>query len=274
MPSIPPMTKKIDFSRLPERGEWLVVCEEKDYLVVAKGAGLPCAPLKDGAFSLFESVSASFPELLAIHGKKEGEGGLLHRIDTETCGLVLLARNDAFFSHIMESRKASAFGKTYTAYTVSVNGALPENQEIRSRFRPFGKKGAAVRPVFDDDMSGVERASTADKKKAGNRVYSTQIIGSSVVCREKGNALVRISCTINEGFRHQVRSHLAYKGFPVLGDSVYGGKLASCEEMQFYASGLCFTEADGTNVCVTIPSSVMDEKAGYAFRTFLTSLTR
>ncbi|MCR4939383.1 MAG: hypothetical protein K5930_04650 [Treponemataceae bacterium] len=264
--------RTIECGSLPERGGWSVVCEETDYLVVAKGAGIPCAPLKNGAYSLFESLSSSFPDLLSVHGKKEGEGGLIHRIDTETCGLVLIARSDSFYNHILELTAASSFSKTYTAYTIPQKEGLPEPCIIKSRFRPYGKKRATVRPLFEE--GGLLKAGTADRKKAGKRIYATEILSSSVLIREKGKDLVRVSCSIKEGFRHQVRSHLAYSSFPVLGDKLYGGPLSSCEDMLFFASGLSFTETDGNQVEVRIPYSVMDEKAVCEFRIFLTSLTR
>ena len=266
------MAEVIECDRLPERGEWFVAEENPDFLVIAKGIGLPSAPLNGGSFSVFESVASDFPDVLSVSGKKAGEGGLIHRIDTETCGLLLIARNDVFFSHIEECREAGNFVKEYTAYSLSNDGRLPSGQVITSRFRPFGKKGAAVKPVFED-----ERSTTADKKKAGTRLYTTEIDESAVVSTEacvkspqNGKKLVRIVCRINEGFRHQVRSHLAFTGFPVFGDKIYGSE-ESDGEMLFFASGLSFTKVDGTPVQVRIPSSLLDKKA---LSVCLTSLTR
>lgn len=263
------MTKQIECSRLPERGKWFTVCDDTDYLVVAKGAGLPCAPLKGGSYSLFESLVSSFPDLASVHGKKEGEGGLIHRIDTETCGLVLIARNDAFFSHIMELRKSSDFSKSYTAYSLSQEDRLPEKEEIKSRFRAFGKKGASVRPVFDG--SSPYPPSPSDLKKAGSREYVTEVVSSTIICSVDKYNLIKVECSIKEGFRHQVRSHLAFTGFPVLGDSVYGealngGLLGSFPDMLFYASGLSFPDVQGKLVTVNIASSLLDDKAVKDFK--------
>jgi len=295
-------SKNIECDCLPLRKKWFVAVENPEYLVVAKGSGLPSAPLKDGELSVFEEVSASFSDILSVHGKKEGEGGLIHRIDTETCGLLLIARNDDFFSHINECRSHGFFCKRYIAYSVSIGRkgkkglaeteteenrkmstcnndcAMPEKGEITSRFRPFGKKGLSVKPVFD------EIAGMADRKKAGVRLYTTKIIDSEVICRKKNMSLIRIVCEINEGFRHQVRAHLAYSGFPVFGDAIYNNQslfngqsgvsetvdvASSVDDMLFFASGLSFTENDGRPVNVSIPTTLMDEKA---IRTFEKSL--
>ena len=272
------MTEIIECDRLPERDKWYKAVENKDFLVIAKGSGLPSAPLAGGGFSVFEAVASVFPEVLSVSGKKAGEGGLIHRIDNETCGLLLIARNDAFFNHIEKCREAGNFVKEYTAYSLTDDGRLPSEQVITSRFRPFGKKAAAVKPVFEDD-----RSSTADKKKAGTRFYTTEIVESAVVGTEacdkshqNGKKLVRIVCRINEGFRHQVRAHLAYSGFPVLGDSLYNvgnGRLQPTfpSEMLFFASGLSFTNVDGTPFQVRIPYSLLDKKA---LSVCFTSLTR
>ncbi len=271
------MAEIIECDRIPERGKWFIAAEKQDFLVIAKGSGLPSAPLEGGSFSVFEAVASEYPDVLSVSGKTAGEGGLIHRIDTETCGLLLIARKDTFSRHIEECRKAGIFVKEYTAYSLSNDGRLPSNQVITSRFRPFGKKGAAVKPVFEDD-----RSSTADKKKAGSRLYSTEVVESAVVSTENGGIqfggkqLVRIVCRINEGFRHQVRSHLAYSGFPIFGDMIYGRVDSDRApethgDMLFFASGLSFTKKDGTPFHVRIPYSLLDKKA---LSVCLTSLTR
>ena len=263
----------IECERLPERGKWYTAAEKTDFLIIAKGSGLPSAPLDGGCFSVFESVASKYPAVLSVNGKKEGEGGLIHRIDTETCGLLLIARNDAFFRQIEKCREAGNFVKEYTAYSLSNDGRLPSPKVITSRFRPFGKKGAAVKPVFED-----ERSTSADKKKARTRLYSTEIVESAVVSKVSGGIqsggiqLVRIVCRINEGFRHQVRSHLAYSGFPIIGDKIYGRVDSDgASEMLFFASGLSFIKKEGTPFHVRIPYSLLDEKA---LSVCLTSLTR
>ena len=257
----------IECERLPERGKWYTAAEKTDFLIIAKGSGLPSAPLDGGCFSVFESVASKFPDVLSVSGKKAGEGGLIHRIDTETCGLLLIARNDAFFRQIEKCREAGNFVKEYTAYSLSDDGRLPSPKVITSRFRPLGKKGAAVKPVFED-----ERSTSTDKKKAGTRLYTTEIVESAVVAQQSEKKLVRIVCKINEGFRHQVRSHLAYSGFPIIGDKIYGRVDSDgASEMLFFASGLSFIKKEGTPFLVRIPYSLLDEKA---LSVCLTSLTR
>ena len=289
--------KNLECNSLPLREKWFVAVENPEYLVVAKGSGLPSAPLKNGGLSVFEEVSTSYSDILSVHGKKEGEGGLIHRIDTETCGLILIARNDDFFSHIDECRNQGLFCKRYTAYSLSIDKkrqsetqenhkkitgnkdrTLPEKGVITSRFRSFGKKGLSVKPVFN------EMAGMADRKKAGLRLYTTEIIDSEIICRQKNMNLIRIVCEIKEGFRHQVRAHLAYSGFPVFGDAIYNKQSffygqpgvkdmidfsPSVSDMLFFASGLLFTDNDGSPVSVSIPTALMDEKA---IRTFEKSL--
>lgn len=251
---------------LPERNLWFTAWERKDFIVLAKGAGLPSAPLKNGGLSVYEMALEMHPDIAGVSGKKQGEGGLVHRLDSETTGLLLTARTDIFFETVQNNRQNGTFLKEYTAYTVLPEGKLPELQVITSRFRPFGEKGASVKPVFQD-------SGRADLKKAGTALYTTEISGSKVICKEKEQSLVRIKCRIKEGFRHQVRSHLAWAGYPVLGDRLYGPVGTETDTMQFYASGLSF-KTDSENLSICFSEEIMDEKAVQAFRTFFTSLTR
>lgn len=245
-----------------ERGTVSVYLEKEDYLVLLKGAGIPSAPLRGGARSAFEEVAGTYPEICSVRGKNAAEGGLLHRIDAETAGLLLVARTQRFYDAAERAQKEGTFIKYYTAYC-----SIPEKSEnprfaadelpyvLESRFRPFGEKGAMVRPVFDD-------AGRADRKKAGTTVYRTEVISLSPY----GNSL-RICCRIQAGFRHQVRSHLAAAGYPVIGDRLYG-KDSKGPEMLFFASGL---ELKGEGLSVRIPQDLTDEMAASAC---LTSLTR
>lgn len=199
--------------------------DSSPFVVVYKPAGVPSAPLFDGDESILTEAIRLFPQIALVHGKKEVEHGLVHRIDTETAGLVLIATTQQSYDSLIQSQKDGKFEKWYRAEVdkipdcADILGGFPsvpngcrslnageENLFIaESSFRPFGQKGREVRPV-------TQNAGRAALKKGGSAVYQTEI------SFESENVAI---CHIKSGFRHQVRCHLAWCGFPVKGDKIY-----------------------------------------------------
>ena len=76
--------------------------KEKPFLIIYKPKDLPSAPLTaDDSDNAFSQAAALYPELLQVHGKKEIEHGLLHRLDTATSGLLLIARTQDFYDYLI-----------------------------------------------------------------------------------------------------------------------------------------------------------------------------
>jgi 23S rRNA pseudouridine1911/1915/1917 synthase len=199
--------------------------------------------------------------------------GLVHRLDTATSGLLLIALTQAAYDSLLAEQRAGRFVKEYRALVAPV-AAVPAADEgyppcpvhwerctdgqtctLESRFRPWGARGGAVRPV-------TEESGPAAQKKATARTYRTEIRLSV----PKGGT-PDATCRITEGFRHQVRCHLAWLGLPVAGDTLYtrrGGETPECntsgvqrprqgtvdtlpevlpkkmKELNFFATGLFF----------------------------------
>lgn len=197
------------------------------FLVLSKPTGLPSAPLHDGDESTLTFALRDFPEIKEINGKKSVEYGLIHRIDTETSGLVLVALSQEFYDFMQNEQKAGRFEKWYKAdvqknlslYEKIDGFPLPplskneiekkisrnEKISVESSFRKFGLGGKEVRPVS-------ENSGKAALKKSGGKLYKTEIAFLS-----EQKAVARIT----KGFRHQVRCHLAWLGFPIAGDKIY-----------------------------------------------------
>lgn len=229
--------------------------EKNPFLIIYKDAGVPSAPLlkktKNAVLSSSASESALeqavklFPEIKNVAGKLQHEYGLLHRLDTATKGLLLIATTQKSYDELVDSQSKNKFEKSYKA----VCDFFPDNAKIltgfppanyfstgnfssamgekkidfvaESYFRAFGKGSREVRPV-------TEFSNTAAKKKSGTEIYRTHIQitpapsdtisdTANTTHTEKATAI----CTITRGFRHQVRCHLAWNGFPVCGDTLY-----------------------------------------------------
>jgi 23S rRNA pseudouridine1911/1915/1917 synthase len=185
--------------------------ETEDFAVVFKPPKMHCAASgiksqKDG--TLFEWYSAQSPCF-----------DIMHRLDFETHGLVLFAKNKKSYDAFKTLQDNGDFVKEYSAVcvkadvTVQLTG-FPEYScgvsqppfVIESYFRPYGPGRKLVRPVIEDGKKHKEIA----KDKGG--FYRTEITGIN------GNIF---TARIKRGFRHQIRCHLCWIGFPIQNDPLY-----------------------------------------------------
>lgn len=220
--------------------------EEEPFVVLDKPAGLPSAPLHEGDESAYTQAAARWPELQAVSGRKATEHGLVHRIDTATRGILLIAASQPCYDYLQHIQQQGLFIKQYRAECLcrpdcgALLGGFPPpplrvqhdclSATIESCFRPYGEHGKAVRPVTG-------QAGKAAQKKAAPLLYRTEIS----LRKEDGrwNAL----CSISRGYRHQVRCHLAWLGFPIQGDPLYSPDGAGEAGFSFTAESFSFPDA-------------------------------
>jgi 23S rRNA pseudouridine1911/1915/1917 synthase len=149
---------------------------------------------------------------------------IMHRLDYETHGLVLFAKNEKSFYFFKDLQDKGEFIKEYSAVCVptgneNISDGFPECSlylcgtkfsespfTIESYFRPYGPGRKQVRPVIEDGKKHKEIA----KDKGG--FYRTEIINVN------DNVF---TVQIKRGFRHQIRCHLCWIGFPILNDPLY-----------------------------------------------------
>ena len=123
----------------------------KPYAIIDKPAGLPSAPLSaDDKNNALIQTAELFPEILNVNGKKEIEHGLLHRLDTATSGLIIIAASKECYDYLQKEQEEEKIYKYYRAQCNVLND-LPEKKEfeIKSYFRPFGPGRKEVRPVTE-----------------------------------------------------------------------------------------------------------------------------
>ena len=115
--------QKIDIIHEPTNSE--------PFVIINKPSGMPSAPLdtsdKDNALC---HAAKCFPEILSVNGIKNIECGLLHRLDTVTSGLILIATTQEFYDFVQKEQKEGKFIKTYTAKSVYIKN----NPEILEGF--------------------------------------------------------------------------------------------------------------------------------------------
>ncbi len=217
-----------------------IAYEDPDILVVDKPSGLATVPLKEDKAdkpTLLGVVASAYPEVLQPFGRNSWEGGVLHRLDTPTSGLVIIARNKVAFETLTIAARAELITKEYTLTATTrkqpAEGFPPFRYEdpalaggkevvIGSLFRPWGEKRREVRPVLSESPRHL-------LEKTSGVWYMTRVVA-------QGSGIFR--ARITSGFRHQVRAHLAWSGHPIDGDELYGGK--ECEYLKLRASAVEF----------------------------------
>ncbi len=125
---------------------------------------------------------------------------LLHRLDKETSGVLLLVKDKAFQKKAIEEFKKERVYKEYIAW---VEGIIPESFEIDYPILTIKKGGKAK-----------SRLSRSKGKPAKTLVEPLEIHGKKT----------KVRAIITTGRTHQIRVHLARAGYPILGDTLYGGK--------------------------------------------------
>ena len=190
-----------------------ILYEDGQLLAVDKPAGVHSAPLRPGeSGTLLGLVIARYPEVAGLPGIKPVEPGLLHRLDRETSGILLVARTAEAFSSLRAEFEAGRVRKEYIALCACrVEARAGKRLWLESRFAPYGRGGRRVRVL----LPGEEGRYAA--RQASPRLYRTEV---QVLERQGSWALVRAN--LLRGFRHQVRAHLAHLGLPIAGDDLYG----------------------------------------------------
>jgi len=221
-----------------------ILAETGDFAVVFKPPRMHCAPLRAGeGGTLLDWYAASFPGVVELRGRKKGEGGLLHRLDFETNGLVLFAKNQGSLDRLLAQQAGGNFSKEYLAICRKAASPPPsfppppvrlgglDGFAVESFFRPFGPGRKQVRPVV-----GAGGGETATDRGGP---YRTEVFG---VSNHGPGDPVRFAVRLKRGFRHQVRCHLAWIGFPILNDPLYDPRLGPAAEgfLALRAIGLSF----------------------------------
>jgi 23S rRNA pseudouridine1911/1915/1917 synthase len=217
-----------------------IVEDDPAYLVVYKPPLMHTVPLrlrKQGRLdegdahntTLLDWCAARFPQVLEPRGANLWEGGMVHRLDYETQGLTLAAKTQAALDWFRAQQEQGFFTKTYGGVcqkAALIPGFPPAPAftgapcAVESGFRPFGPGRKAVRPALYQ-----------------GRPYRTEIL-SARPCQGR----VFFKARIARGFRHQIRCHLAWLGFPLHNDRLYGGALG--EGFFFYLAALSLSFKD------------------------------
>jgi len=206
-----------------------IVHADGQVVVADKPAGMPSHPLKPGETgTAANALVGRFPELASV-GPAPREGGLVHRLDTDTSGLLLAARTDAAHALLRAQFAARTVEKGYLAL---VAGELHAGGEIDVPLAHDPHDARKVRAASDPEWA----------ESHGARPAWTRF---TPALRRAGFTLVDVE--IATGVLHQIRAHLAFIGHPLAGDTLYGGpELPGLSRHFLHAARLAFAHPDGS----------------------------
>ena len=204
---------------LPENIPLDIVYEDEDLLVVNKPRGMVVHPATG-------NYTGTLVNALMYHCGDRLSGingvirpGIVHRIDKDTSGLLIVAKNDFAHNILAEQIKEHSFTRKYQAVVV---GNLKDDT------------GTVNAPVGRHQTERKKMAVTL--KNSRNAVTHYKVIA-------RYNGYTHVELTLETGRTHQIRVHMAYIGHPVAGDSIYGGKkyLAKLNGQCLHAYYISFT---------------------------------
>lgn len=188
--------RKLDIE--PENIPLDIVYEDKDIIIVNKSQGMivhPAPNVNNG--TLVNALMYHCKDLSSINGVERP--GIVHRIDKDTSGVLVVAKNDFAHNFLTNQFKIHSIRREYVAL---VHGVMKN------------RKGTISNNIGRHLKDRIKMAVTPNGK--------TAITEYSVLRTYKKNSLVL--CKLYTGRTHQIRVHMSYIGFPLVGDPIYGYK--------------------------------------------------
>ncbi|WP_027180530.1 dephospho-CoA kinase [Maridesulfovibrio bastinii] len=190
----------INAELIPEKGPLEIVYKDDDLVVINKEAGLTTHPAPSCMTgTLVHRMISYFPEIKKMH---EWRPGIVHRLDKDTSGLIVVARHEHSRIRLAEDFASREVSKTYLAI---IHGK-PD--------RPFGE---IEDPIGRHPSIKTRMAVTAKGGREARSKYE-------VLWTSSDNSASLVKVRIYTGRTHQIRVHMAHIGHPLVGDLVYGAQ--------------------------------------------------
>lgn len=199
-------------------GNIIILYEDADYLVVNKPAGLIVHPAHDPKEeNLASLLITKYPEIKAV-GDDPLRPGIVHRLDKEVSGIMLVVRQQKAFNYFKKQFQAR---KIYKEYETIVHGKIIKD-EARiifpiTRSKAGHKMAALPLPKKTDQTKATNREEGNEKARLNSKDAITDF-----QVEKKWPHISLVKVHILTGRTHQIRVHLAAYGHPILGDNLYG----------------------------------------------------
>lgn len=178
---------------VPQKGSLFIVYEDEDVIILDKRSGIPVVPPLD-------STGTSIANHLLYEYDKRGYPCTVHivtRLDRDTSGLMLIAKHA--YSHMLLTKNLDQVKRRYQAV---VHGAFVEEEGLIDQ--PIGREEGSI-----------IRRTVSSKGKPSKTMFQLDRCGANY-------SFLRLR--LLTGRTHQVRVHMSYLGYPLAGDTLYGGK--------------------------------------------------
>lgn len=209
-----------------------VLYEDKNFLAVYKPAGILTHAVKKSKLeerTLTDWLIKNYPEVKNVGDLPEIRPGIVHRLDKDTSGVVLIARNQKYFEYLKKLFQTGQIKKTYLAL-------------VWGRVEP--KTGIIEKPIRL--KSGTIRRTVWRGKIEKEAVTEYKVIKYIEISRQS-TIFSLLKVTPKTGRTHQIRVHLASIGHPIVGDGLYGEKENpfGLKRQFLHAESLEFSTEDG-----------------------------
>lgn len=208
-----------------------IIYESLNFLAVFKPAGILTHPVPSKTTpqeTLVSYLIAKYPEIGTVGDNPQNRPGIIHRLDKNTSGVLIIARNNHFFNYFKNLLQTHLVVKTYLAL---VYGEVKKDLLIE---KPIGL------------ISGtIKRSATAKKMKMIKPAVT--LIKPLQIFEHENKKLTLLKVFPKTGRTHQIRVHLSSVSHPVVGDFLYGPKQNPFNLNQYFlhASAIEFTSENG-----------------------------
>ncbi|MCG1020134.1 RluA family pseudouridine synthase [Sutcliffiella horikoshii] len=196
---------------LPEEMPLDIVYEDEYVLVVNKPAGVASIPSREHRFGTLANGLLGYYQSKGIHATIH----IVTRLDLDTSGLMLIAKHR--HAHHLFALQQRDYG-VKRRYEAVVHGVMDQRQ------------GTIDAPIGRKDTSIIEREVREDGQHAITHYEVLRV----------GEGWSHVSLHLETGRTHQIRVHMAYKGNPLIGDSLYGGSMINIKRQALHSCELCF----------------------------------
>ncbi len=193
-----------------------VIYEDENFVAVNKPAGIlvHAAHAESGEPTLVDWLSARYPEIRSVGDDPKNRPGIVHRLDKDTSGVILVARNQDYFDYLKGLFQKREIQKTYL---VLLSGRLKEARGIIEK--PIGLKPGTVKRTTKTDRAKLVKEAVTEYLVKARLEYD-----DPDTAEKEKTPYSLVQAFPKTGRTHQIRIHFASLGTPVAGDKLYGQK--------------------------------------------------